>query len=135
MENEEQNLSNPAITSASQPDSTYEASPTPNVPENQPKRRSTRLIIFAVLGVLLLIGLVLGGGYYWYTNNKLNETPADTSNSKLDINVVCEQSLMYKSFPDGESAAQFVAECKEGKHPEVIEEYKERNNLGDGAAI
>ncbi len=73
MENEEQNLSNPAITSASQPDSTYEASPTPNVPENQPKRRSTRLIIFAVLGVLLLIGLVLGGGYYLGRNSVLKE--------------------------------------------------------------
>jgi len=39
------------------------------------------------------------------------------------------------SFPDGASADIFVAECKEGKHPQVIEDYKLQMNLGDGATI
>jgi hypothetical protein len=39
------------------------------------------------------------------------------------------------TFPDAASAEAFVAECKEGKHPEVIERYKRDMNLGDGAAI
>ncbi|HEY4487466.1 MAG TPA: hypothetical protein VI483_01735 [Candidatus Paceibacterota bacterium] len=39
------------------------------------------------------------------------------------------------SFPDGASAEAFVQECREGKHPEVIEKYKADINLGDGAGI
>lgn len=54
---------------------------------------------------------------------------------KLNINVVCEQALIYMTFPDSKSADAFVAECKEGKHPEVIERYKKDMNLGDGATI
>lgn len=54
---------------------------------------------------------------------------------KLNIDVVCESALAYMSFPDGKSADAFVAECKEGKHPEVIERYKAQMNAGDGAAI
>ncbi len=59
----------------------------------------------------------------------------ETSNEKLNISVVCESALTYMSFPDGASAEKFVAECKEGKHPDVIERYKAEMNLGDGAAI
>jgi hypothetical protein len=29
----------------------------------------------------------------------------------------------------------YVDECKEGRHPEVIERYKADMNLGEGAAI
>ncbi len=60
------------------------------------------------------------------------ETPAS---GKLNINTVCDGALAYMTFPDGESAATFVAECKEGKHPEVIEQYKVQMGLGDGATI
>lgn len=59
----------------------------------------------------------------------------NTSSGKLDINVVCESALAYMTFESGEAAAAFVAECKEGKHPEVIERYKADMNLGDGATI
>lgn len=55
--------------------------------------------------------------------------------AKLNINVVCESALSYMTFKNGEESAKFVAECKEGKHPEVIERYKKDMNLGDGAAI
>jgi hypothetical protein len=54
---------------------------------------------------------------------------------KLDINAVCQGALAYMTFSDGASADAFVAECKEGKHPEVIERFKADMNLGDGAAI
>ncbi len=63
--------------------------------------------------------------------NENNNAPE----AKLDINVVCEGALAYMSFPDGESAEQFVAECKAGEHPEVIERYKADMNLGAGAEI
>ncbi len=54
---------------------------------------------------------------------------------KLNIDVVCDGALAYMTFPDGESADIFVAECKEGKHPEVIEDYKKQMGLGEGAKI
>lgn len=54
---------------------------------------------------------------------------------KININVVCEGALAYMTFPDASSADAFVAECKEGKHPEVIERYKTQLNLGEGVAI
>lgn len=54
---------------------------------------------------------------------------------KLNIDFVCEQALSYMTFVDGKSADVFVAECKEGKRPEVIEKYKADMNLGDGATI
>lgn len=55
--------------------------------------------------------------------------------AKLNINAVCEQAVAYMSFPNAEAAATFVAECKEGKHPEVIEQYKAQMGLGEGATI
>jgi hypothetical protein len=62
-----------------------------------------------------------------------------TSNSnvgaKINIDAVCEGALAYMSFPDGKSADIFVQDCKDGKHPEVIEKYKLDMGLGDGANI
>ncbi len=54
---------------------------------------------------------------------------------KLYIHTICDETLAYMTFPDGNSAEKFGAECKEGKHPEVIEQYKMQMGLGDGAAI
>lgn len=54
---------------------------------------------------------------------------------KLDINTICEGALAYMTFLDGKSADAFVAECKEGKHPDVIERYKAQMGLGDGASL
>lgn len=64
--------------------------------------------------------------------NMIDSAPAQ---GKLDINAVCDGALTYMTFPDGKSAEKFVAECKDGKHPEVIEQYKAQMGLGDGAAI
>lgn len=54
---------------------------------------------------------------------------------KLNINVVCEGALAYMTFPDAKSADAFVQDCRDGKHPEVIERYKADMNLGEGVAI
>jgi len=62
-----------------------------------------------------------------------NSTPV--GQGKLDINAVCEGALAYMTFPDGESADVFVAECKEGEHPEVIEQYKVQMSLEEGVAL
>jgi hypothetical protein len=61
--------------------------------------------------------------------------PVPTVNGKLNINVVCESALVYMTFPDAASSDKFIAECKEGKHPEVIEHYRAQMGLGDGARI
>lgn len=61
--------------------------------------------------------------------------PAPFVSGKIDINAVCDGALAYMSFPDGAAAEKFVSDCKEGKHPEVIEKFKADMGLGDGAAI
>ena len=63
------------------------------------------------------------------------QPPAPAAQGKININAVCVGALAYMSFSDGESAAAFVAECIEGKHPEVIERFKAEMGLGDGATI
>lgn len=65
----------------------------------------------------------------------IDPAPANTPQAKINIDAVCEGALAYMSFSDAVNAAQFVADCKEGKHPEVIEQYKAQMNLGDGAMI
>jgi len=64
------------------------------------------------------------------------KTPTSaTFQGKLNIDLVCEKALSYMKFKDSASADKFVAECKEGKHPEVIERYKAQLNLGEGVKI
>lgn len=70
-------------------------------------------------------------GIFTITERQDNIAPQ----GKLNINVICEGALAYMTFTDGESAEKFVTECKDGKHPEVIEQYKAQMGLGDGAAI
>lgn len=64
-----------------------------------------------------------------------NVEVVNVKQGKLNINLVCEQTITYMRFTDAKSAATYVADCKEGKHPEVIEKYKASMNLGDGATI
>jgi hypothetical protein len=96
-------------------------------------------IIIAIIAVLV-VGAI---GYFAFMQNTpstvtpTEETPvgADAPQGKLNINVICEGALAYMSFTDGAAAEKFVAECKAGEHPEVIEKYKADMNLGDGAQI
>lgn len=96
---------------------------------------SMKKIFFVI--VILVAGIL---GYLFFRKSPQEAVPnnTDTQNEvvagKLDINAVCEGALSYMTFPDGASADAFVADCKEGKHPEVIEKYKADMNLG-GAAI
>lgn len=70
-----------------------------------------------------------------FTVTRMLETSSTPAvNGKIDINAVCEGALAYMSFANGKDADQFVTECKEGKHPEVIEKYKADMHL-DGATI
>jgi hypothetical protein len=78
------------------------------------------------------------GGYMhkdWNMGPGTATTSAPAAQGKLNIDVVCQGALSYMTFPDAASAKVFVDECKEGKHPEVIERYKADMNLGDGATI
>lgn len=60
---------------------------------------------------------------------------ASMPEGKLNISVICDQSLSYMTFIDATSSSLFVADCKAGKHPEVIEKYKADLHLGNGATI
>ncbi len=57
------------------------------------------------------------------------------SQAKIDINAVCEGALAYMSFENGAAAEAWVAECKNGEHPEAIEQWKQMNGITDDRAI
>lgn len=87
--------------------------------------------------IVALIAIGVLAYFFWF-----NKVPADTasdqevtSSAKIDINAVCEGALAYMSFPSSVEADKYVAECKNGEHPEVIEKYKQDMNVGDGANI
>jgi hypothetical protein len=89
-----------------------------------------------------VIGLVVvTAGYSLYNSSMVvNTQDVDSSTQipaqgKINIDAVCDGALAYMTFPNATAAEVFVAECKEGKHPQVIEQYKEQMGLGDGAAI
>ncbi len=76
---------------------------------------------------------------HWFQYNmkgifRIERFIENNSSAKIDINVVCQNAIAYMSFPDAASAEIFIKDCKEGKHPEVIEAYKAQMNL-DGATI
>ncbi len=66
--------------------------------------------------------------------NIVEVTPPARTSAKINVQEVCQGALAYTSFPDAVAAEAFVAECIDGKHPEVIEQYKASLQL-DGAAI
>lgn len=102
-------------------------------------RKREAIVFFAkVVGIFACFVVVFTILLFLFPSTPI-ETP-DTNNNppisgKLNIDVVCENSLSYMSFPDSVSADKFVAECKNGEHPEVIERYKAQMNLSDGATI
>lgn len=73
-------------------------------------------------------------GVFTVTRILGTSTGAPNVSTKLNINTICEGALAYMTFPDGAAAAKFVSECKEGQHPEVIEEYKRQVGI-DGAVL
>lgn len=92
---------------------------------------------WAIIAGLIIVAAV---GYFAFMRMDQKDamsspTGADASQGKINIDEVCNGALAYMTFTDGASADAFVSECKEGKHPEVIEKYKADMNLGAGAAI
>lgn len=55
--------------------------------------------------------------------------------TKLDINAVCKSALAYMTFPDSRAVDVFMDECRDGKHPEVIERFIKEMGGGDGRVI
>jgi len=94
---------------------------------------NTKIIIIVIVVVVAAAAFL---GFLFSSSGAISESPTESgSNAKINIDEVCQGALAYMSFPDGASAEAFVKDCKEGKHPEVIEKYKADNNLGDGTAI
>lgn len=99
-----------------------------------------RFAIIVLIVEALLFAIILSAGAAFGGFDKRNEWGRGPGmgapmQGKLNINAVCDGALAYMTFPDAASADVFVQDCKEGKHPEVIEQYKADMNLGDGATI
>lgn len=92
--------------------------------------------------IMLTVVVLAVIGYFAFTQKAPETKPSQTATTttsaeqgKLNIDVVCASALTYMTFENSVSADAFVAECKQGKHPEVIEHFKAQMNLGDGATI
>ena len=88
--------------------------------------------------MVVVIVVIAGASLLTLILSSSGTSPASTdspSSAKLNIAAVCEGALAYMSFSDGASAKAFVQECKEGKHPEVIERWKADNGITDDRAI
>ncbi len=89
-----------------------------------------------IVGMAIVLAIVVAGYFFFYDKPIQNIKNGDqSSNGKINIDAVCEGALAYMTFPDGKAAEVYVAECKEGKHPEVIEQYKASLNINAGAEI
>jgi len=91
------------------------------------------------------VAVVIIGFFFWLSSlivieidsqstplTPVTETTAPVG--KIDPRVACESALVYTTFENGEQADAFVAECIDGKYPEVINRYIESMEL-DGATI
>ena len=84
-----------------------------------------------ILTVVVVVVIAGAGLLTLILSSATSRGSSDTSsNAKINITAVCKGALAYMSFPSGAEAEVFVEECKEGKHPEVIEKYKADMNLG-----
>ena len=101
-------------------------------------------MIIAIV-VIAIIGI---GGYYYKTYGSSAVAPSTSpgttatssestggANAKINIDAVCQGALSYMTFANGAAADAFVADCKAGKHPEVIQHYKEQMGISNDAAI
>lgn len=104
---------------------------------------------FSILVGLIILGAV---GYYLFvmppaslanpnpTPSIGTPAPGNEGNypeptSKLNIDVICTESLAYMSFPNGAEADAWVAACKRGEHPEAIDQWKQMNGITDDRTI
>lgn len=46
--------------------------------------------------------------------------PSTGTSDFIDLTTACNQALTYMTFPSGEEADKFLAECLAGEHPEVL---------------
>jgi hypothetical protein len=106
------------------------------------------MVVIALSVVVMLFILISTGGEQAVSElpmsqDTLKETEMETEEGgatqppqqmKIDVRVACESALMYTSFTDGAGAEAFVADCVDGKHPEVIERYIQEMGV-DGALI
>jgi hypothetical protein len=86
--------------------------------------------------IIILIAVVVVLGAFWW-QDRVAEAPVDQEDmaQKVDMNVVCEEALAYMSFPDAVAAEKFVADCKAGLYPEVLERYKADMGIDADAQI
>jgi meiotically up-regulated gene 157 (Mug157) protein len=96
-----------------------------------------------ILGIVLLLAIIVVGLFFHpnipgiIQSNTQDNTQDNTTGSEAKINIdqVCNDALAYMTFTDAASAEVFVNECKEGKHPEVIDQWKVQMGISNDAAI
>ncbi len=69
-----------------------------------------------------------------FTITSIGET-VPTVNGKISIEAACRSALLYTTFAAGEDAEAYVQECIDGRHPAVIERYKQEMGVSGGVTV
>jgi len=97
---------------------------------------TAKIKIILIVVVVVVVAAATFLGFLVFSTNGLSRPSGESgSTPKINIDEVCQSALAYMTFPDSLAAGAFVEECKEGKHPEVIEKWKQDNNITDDRAI
>ncbi|MFZ2593787.1 MAG: hypothetical protein WAX38_03375 [Minisyncoccia bacterium] len=97
-------------------------------------------IPFIALFAFLISGALFSGmknGSFDMDNNqpKYEQVEEAPVGMKLDINQICDDSLAFTTFTDGAASDAYLVDCKAGKHPEVIEQFKQSLQMEDGTTL
>ena len=87
--------------------------------------------------MVVVVVVIAGAGLLTLILSSAGVRPStdSPSSAKLNITAGCEGALAYMTFGSGAEADAFVQDCKEGKHPEVIEQWKQQQGITDDRAI
>ncbi len=86
------------------------------------------------ISALILLAVVIAGFFLLKGTKPREEQASPMPQGKISIDTVCRTALTYMTFVNSNDAEIFIAECVEGKHPEVIQRYVDGLGL-NGANI
>ena len=91
------------------------------------------LVCGLVFAILIGVFIFVPSGRHAQSDENREHLPL--MHVKVDINRICEEALIDTNITGASSSAAYLSDCKEGKHPEVLERAIRELNLPSNVAI